>query len=78
MTQPLVDRSCCFSFDDLFEAVHGRGMTDGERRALFAMTQPSRNDWVKQMALRTGERFMCEDRRGSDGVVYTAFWAIEG
>lgn len=77
MTQHLTDRSCCFSFDDLFEAVHGRVMTAVERRGLYALPQPERNDWVKRMVEATAGRFTCDDRRGSDGVMYTAFWAEE-
>lgn len=77
MPQPLIDRSCCFSFDDLFEAVHRRVMSEMERRELYALPQDQRNRWVRDMVARTGGGFACEDRRGSDGVIYTAFWQVE-
>lgn len=78
MPQPLVDRSCCYSFDDLFVAVNGRVMSEVERRALYDLPQQQRNEWVRQMAARTMGRFACQDRQGTDGVTYTAFWAVQG
>ncbi len=73
----LIDRSCCFSFDDLFLAAHHRPMTDAERQALRDRDQPARNRLVRQWVAETAGDFACEDRRGTDGVLYTAFWQIE-
>lgn len=70
-----VCNSCMYSFDDLHEQATGRVMTSRERASLYALPQNDRNQWVRQMVQRTDGRYACEDRRGSDGVIYTAFWA---
>ena len=74
----LIDRSCCYSFDDLFLAAMARPMTDGERADLRAADQPRKNRLARQWVTLTGGSFECEDRTGTDGVLYTAFWAREG
>ena len=77
MTQRMIDRSCCFSFDDLFQAVHGRAMSPRERGELYGLPQHQRNRWVRQMVDQTRGSFACEDRQGSDGLTYTAFWQVD-
>lgn len=69
-----VDRSCRYSFDDLFVAAFGEAMSDARRRELYALSQDRRNVTVREWVGRTAGRFACEDRRGTDGVIYTAFW----
>jgi hypothetical protein len=71
----MIGKSCCYSFDDLFRAAHQRDMSEAERSAFAALDQPGKNLAVKQMVTKTGGRFTCEDRTGTDGLTYTAFWA---
>jgi uncharacterized GH25 family protein len=63
----------CMSFADLFRAAKKRGWTEEERARFAALDQPARNAMVKQLAAEAGD-IKTEDRRGTDGVVYTAFW----
>jgi hypothetical protein len=67
-------RECDYSFADLFRMVHDRSWTADEQRAFEALTQPQRNQWVREMAAKSGGSIVIEDRRGSDGEIYTAFW----
>ena len=67
-------RECQYSYADLFEAVRGRAWTDAERGAFESLTQPQRNAWVKEMARAADGAVSTEDRVGTDGQVYTAFW----
>lgn len=73
----LIDHSCCFSFDDLYFAAHARPMTDAERDALRQSDQSRRNQIARQWTAMTGGTFTCQDRHGTDGVLYTAFWRHE-
>ena len=67
---------CGYNFDDLFRAATGREMTSSERTSLDAASQDRRNQFVKRWVAETRGAFCCEDRRGSDGHTYTAFWAV--
>ncbi len=71
-------RECQYSYADLFEAVRGRTWTDAERGAFEALTQPQRNAWVKDLAGASGGTVGTEDRVGTDGQTYTAFWLVDG
>jgi hypothetical protein len=64
--------SCRFSFDDLFQARFGREMSQDEKDELYALSQKKRNKRVGEWAKEAG--WYTEDRKGSDGVIYTAFW----
>jgi hypothetical protein len=65
--------SCCMSFRDLFVLAKSRPWSAEEEQHFRALSQPERNAIVKELAAQAG-RVQVEDRRGSDGVVYTAFW----
>lgn len=67
--------NCAYSFDDLHQAVFGRVMTEPEKSALYALPQSERNTQVGEWARQVG--WATENRRGSDGVVYAAFWPID-
>lgn len=64
---------CRYSFDDLFELANQRTWTVEEKQAFMALDQNSRNAVVKQLAEKAGS-IRTEDRLGTDGLVYTAFW----
>lgn len=66
--------SCCMSFRDLFQRARGRDWTPEEEEAFQALSQPQRNALVRQLASEAGN-IRTEDRTGSDGRCYTAFWA---
>ncbi len=75
----LPDKSCCFSFEDLYEAAFQKKMTDSIQTSLKNITQEEKNEIVKDWVKRTEQkgddlRFLCEDRLGTDGIIYTAFW----
>ena len=66
-------RECQYSFSHLFALAHQREWTESERQHFFALDQDSRNLEVKRLAQKAGN--VCtEDRLGSDGLTYTAFW----
>lgn len=67
-----MESSCSFGFEDLFWAAHARAWTPLERRALEDATQDDRNAIVRSWA-RTAGGVILEDRRGTDGLVYSAF-----
>jgi len=69
---------CAYSFEDLFQNAKGRVMSDEERNSLEAAPQEDRNRRVREWVAETGGEFVCEDRRGSDGRIYTAFWSFDG
>jgi hypothetical protein len=73
----LIDRSCCYSFDDLFLAAMARPMSAAEREDLRHADQPRKNRLARQWVSQTGGAFECEDRTGTDGILYTAFWVRE-
>lgn len=63
----------CMGFSDLFQAAYGRPFTATESAQFAALDQASRNEAVKQMAGQASGVYT-EDRIGTDGVTYTAFW----
>jgi hypothetical protein len=67
----------CMSFSQLFTMAKGRPWTPKEERSFAALDQPARNEAVKQLAAEAG-CVRTEDRRGTDGVIYTAFWIDRG
>ena len=68
-----MSRECGVSFADLFRRVHRREWTADEEFALRAMDQEARNRWVRDLA-RQADDVRTEDRPGTDGRAYTAFW----
>lgn len=66
---------CAFGFEDLFRAAKRRDMSDAERKTLEAASQDERNRLVREWVVESGGEFCCEDRSGSDGLIYTSFWA---
>jgi hypothetical protein len=69
--------SGCMSFRELFQLAKGRAWTPEEERGFGGLAQDERNQAVRGLAREAGARGMrveVEDRRGSDGVVYAAFW----
>lgn len=67
-----METSCQFSFDDLFQAAFGRVITEKERRELYGLSQTDRNQRVGEWAKKAG--WQTEDRVGTDGIEYRAFW----
>jgi hypothetical protein len=63
-------------FGELFELAHGRAWTGEEARAFAGLDQAGRNAAVKELAAKAA-CVRTEDRVGTDGRVYTAFW-VEG
>ncbi|MBT8485956.1 MAG: hypothetical protein HKO59_07480 [Phycisphaerales bacterium] len=66
--------SACIGYDELSWMADGREWSRAERKALAEMDQEERNAWVRERAARAGAIVGTEDRTGTDGVVYTAFW----
>lgn len=66
-------RECQFSFSQLFRLAHQREWTETERQSFFALDHDSRNLEVKRLAQKAGN-VRTEDRLGTDGLIYTAFW----
>ncbi len=71
-------RECQYSYADLFEAVRGRTWNESERLQFESLTQPQRNAWVKDLAGASGGTVGTQDRVGTDGQTYTAFWLEDG
>jgi hypothetical protein len=63
----------CLGFDDLFRAVHGRGMDVAEREGLRQLDQAALNRWVHEQVVLCSNQMWAEDRLGNDGITYTAF-----
>jgi hypothetical protein len=72
----MMGRECSIGFADLFRLAKRRDWTAEEERAFQAMTQPERNAAVQALAREAGGMHT-EDRIGTDGQVYTAFWLEE-
>ena len=68
-----VNDRCSMGFAELFQLAKGRAWTEEEVREFQALDQQGRNRMVKQLAAEAG-CVRTEDRVGTDGVVYTAFW----
>ena len=64
---------CQYSFDDLYQLAHQREWTRDEKAAFMALDQAGKNLEVKRLAEIAG-CVRTEDRLGTDGVCYTAFW----
>jgi hypothetical protein len=73
----LMGYECDYSFADLFRIVRNRSWTDAERAQFESLDREERNEWVRQLAAESAGQIVTEDRRGSDGLVYTAFWRAE-
>ena len=69
-------RECALGFADLFRLAKKRDWTAAEAHAFQRMTQPERNAAVIELAREAGG-IHTEDRIGTDGQVYTAFWLEE-
>ena len=69
----MVGPECCFSFADLFLAAEKRVWTSEEENGFRDLTQDERNDWVSMLAEKAPQ-FKTQDKVGTDGVVYRAFW----
>jgi hypothetical protein len=63
----------CIGFRELFMLARKRPWTAEEERHFQALGQPARNTAVKQLAAEAGG-VVTEDRLGTDGQLYTAFW----
>ena len=68
-----MSRGCELGFVDLFRMAHGRRWTEQEKRVFLDLDQEGRNEAVRDWARRAGG-IVTEDRIGTDGVIYTAFW----
>ena len=66
--------SVCIGCDELSWAARWRAWTAQERDAFMGLDQDGRNAWVRSLAEEADGLIATEDRRGTDGVVYTAFW----
>ncbi len=64
------------SFADLFRLAKKRSWTAEEERGFQSLDWRARNAVVKQLARETG-CVQTEDRTGTDGLVYTAFWVVD-
>jgi hypothetical protein len=64
---------CSLGFADLFQLAKKRDWTLAEERAFQGMDQEARNAAVVALAREAGG-IHTEDRVGTDGVIYTAFW----
>jgi hypothetical protein len=60
-------------YADLFRLAKKRSWTSEEKDRFQALDQDARNEAVKQLAQETG-CVRTVDRRGTDGLIYTAFW----
>jgi hypothetical protein len=69
----MMGRECAIGFADLFRLAKRRDWTAEEERAFQAMAQPERNAAVLELAREAGG-IHTENRLGTDGLVYTAFW----
>ena len=65
---------CEMGFADLFRLARKRIWTPEEKDAFQALDQDARNAAVKQLAREAGCCVRTEDRLGTDGMIYTAFW----
>ncbi len=68
-----MSRDCELGFADLFRMAHGRAWTEQEELIFRALGQRDRNEAVRDWARQAGG-IVTEDRVGTDGVTYTAFW----
>ena len=64
---------CSLGFADLFRLAKKRSWTPDEERVFQALDQEARNAAVAELAREAGG-IRTENRVGTDGVIYTAFW----
>ena len=64
---------CEMGFADLFRLAKKRAWTSEEQDRFQALDQDARNQAVKRLAQEAG-CVRTVDRRGTDGLTYTAFW----
>jgi len=64
---------CEMGFADLFRLAKKRAWTSEEQDHFQALDQGARNEAVKRLAQEAG-CVRTVDRRGTDGLTYTAFW----
>ncbi len=62
---------CAYSFADLHRAAFGRLPSAEEQRRFSALSQPQRNELVRDWARKAG--WETRDKTGSDGQLYAAF-----
>lgn len=65
--------SCSLGFAELFTLAKGRPWSEAERSEFYAMSQIEKNEWVQLRAEEAGS-VETQDRRGTDGLIYKAFW----
>ena len=70
-------RDCSLGFADLFRLAKKREWTAAEERDFQGMDQEARNAAVVALAREAGG-IRTENRIGTDGVTYTAFWLEDG
>lgn len=73
MVRQTMGHECELGFADLFRMAKKRPWTPGEEEGFRSLDQPARNAIVRELAREAGG-VHTEDRLGTDGVVYTAFW----
>jgi hypothetical protein len=66
-------RECSIGFADLFRLAKKRDWTADEERVFQALDQEARNTAVVELAREAGG-IRTENRVGTDGLIYTAFW----
>jgi hypothetical protein len=66
------DAECSFSFWDLYKAVFGKDASEDFKKEFSSYTQEEKNVLVKKWAEQV--HWTIDDRIGSDGVTYTAFY----
>jgi len=69
-------RECKIGFADLFRLAKDRDWTPAEEQAFQSLDQAGKNAMVVALAREAGG-IVTEDRVGTDGVTYTAFWQDE-
>ncbi len=63
---------CAYSFDDLYFAATSKHLSALESERFLQLSQDEKNHLVRQWANQA--KWMVEDRIGSDGLTYSAFW----
>ena len=74
--QGAMGHECEMSFSELFRLARKRAWTSDEEDAFQALDQDARNTAVRELAREAG-CVRTEDRRGTDGLLYAAFWREE-
>lgn len=69
--------TCDLGFADLFRLAKKRDWTPDEERTFQALDQAGRNAAVVMLAREAGG-IRIDDRVGTDGITYTAFWREDG